>query len=196
MMFSSLEKIRTSVISCTKCELCKSRKNAVPGNGNQNSEIVFIGEAPGRSEDKEGVPFVGAAGKKLSLALEYAGLSRDSVYITNVVKCRPPKNRVPTINEQNSCKEYLESELRLIKPKIICIMGNTAYHTILGGQNITQNRGKSMKKDGKLYFLTIHPAAAIYNQELLAELKNDMKKLVKLLSDIKKGKKINDESTS
>ena len=196
MTFSSLEKIRMSVISCTKCELCKSRKNAVPGNGNKNSDIVFIGEAPGKSEDKEGVPFVGAAGKKLSLALEYAGLSRDSVYITNVVKCRPPKNRVPTINEQNSCKKYLESELGLIKPKIICIMGNTAYHTILGGQNITRNRGKFVQKDGKLYFLTIHPAATIYNQELLTKLKIDIKKMVKSLSDIKKGIEVDNESTS
>ena len=174
----SLEKIQNNVISCTKCELCKTRKNAVPGKGNKNSEVVFIGEAPGRSEDIAGEPFVGAAGKKLSDALEYAGISRESVYITNVVKCRPPKNRVPSQAEKESCRNYLESEIALIKPKVICIMGNTAYQSILGGKNITKERGKFVKKDDKLYFLTVHPAAIIYNQKLMDSLKNDMKKLV------------------
>ena len=180
----SLEKIKNSVISCTKCELCNTRKNAVPGKGNKNAEIVFIGEAPGRSEDIAGEPFVGAAGKKLSMVLEEAGIYRDSIYITNVVKCRPPSNRVPTIQEREACKSYLESELELIKPKIICIMGNTAYHSILDGSNISQNRGKFVKKDGKLYFITIHPAATIYNQDLINDLKSDMKTLVKALSNI------------
>ncbi len=87
MSISSLEQVRNQVVSCTKCDLCKTRNNSVPGNGNYNSEIIFIGEAPGRSEDKIGEPFVGVAGKKLSDALEYAGISRESVYITNVVKC-------------------------------------------------------------------------------------------------------------
>jgi DNA polymerase len=174
----SLEKIQNNVISCTKCELCKTRKNAVPGKGNKNSEVVFIGEAPGRSEDIAGEPFVGAAGKKLSDALEYAGISRESVYITNVVKCRPPNNRVPSQAEKESCRNYLESEIALIKPKVICIMGNTAYQSILGGKNITKERGKFVKKDDKLYFLTVHPAAIIYNQKLMDSLKNDMKKLV------------------
>jgi len=186
MKLKSIEQIRKQVVSCTKCELCKTRKNAVPGKGNKNSDLVFIGEAPGRSEDKAGEPFVGAAGKKLSAALEDSGLSRDSVYITNVVKCRPPNNRVPTIQEKESCKNYLDSELELIKPKIICVMGNTAFNSLLGGNNILQNRGKLLKKDGKLYFITIHPAATIYNQSLIKELKKDMKTLVKTLAEIKK----------
>lgn len=178
MSINSIEQVRSQVISCKKCELCKTRNNSVPGKGNYNSKIIFIGEAPGRSEDKAGEPFVGAAGKKLSDALEYAGVSRETVYITNVVKCRPPNNRVPTQNEKESCRNYLESEIALIKPKVICIMGNTAYQSILGGNNITKERGKFIKKDGKTYFLTIHPAAVIYNQKLLDSLKNDMKKLV------------------
>ena len=178
MSSKSLEQVRNQVISCTKCELCKTRNNSVPGKGNYNSEIIFIGEAPGRSEDKAGEPFVGAAGKKLSDALEYAGISRDSIYITNVVKCRPPSNRIPTQEEKESCKKYLELEISLIKPKVICIMGNTAFQSILGGTNITKERGKFVEKDGNMYFLTIHPAAVIYNQGLLDLLKNDMKKLV------------------
>lgn len=183
MSINSLEQVRNQVVSCTKCELCKTRNNSVPGKGGHNSRIVFIGEAPGRSEDKAGEPFVGAAGKKLSEALEYAGISREKVYITNVVKCRPPNNRVPTLSEKESCRDYLESEIALIKPKVICIMGNTAYQSILGGSNITKERGKFVKKDGNTYFLTVHPAAVIYNQKLIDSLKNDMKKLV---SEVKK----------
>ena len=184
-MISELEKIQKQVIVCKKCELCKTRTNAVPGKGSKSAELFFIGEAPGRSEDKKGEPFVGAAGKKLSIALEYAGLSRDDVYITNVVKCRPPKNRVPLENEEKSCEEFLKSEIDLIKPKIICIMGNTAYHSLLGGNSITKNRGKIIQKDGKTYFLTVHPAAAIYNQGLLDTLKKDMRTLVKTLKEMK-----------
>lgn len=178
MSIRTLENIREQVETCTKCELCKTRNKSVPGKGNHHSKIIFIGEAPGRSEDKAGEPFVGAAGKKLSDALDYAGITRDEVYITNVVKCRPPSNRVPTLNEKESCRDYLESEIALIKPKVICIMGNTAFQSILDGANITKERGKFVKKDGNTYFLTIHPAAVIYNQKLLSLLKNDMKKLV------------------
>jgi DNA polymerase len=176
-MAENLESIKSQVISCTKCELCKSRKNAVPGKGSKNAKIFFIGEAPGRSEDKIGEPFVGAAGKKLTEALEEAGLSRDSVYITNVVKCRPPNNRVPTKKEQETCQGYLEQELAIVKPEIICVMGNTAYNSLLDGKDITKNRGKFLEKDGRLYFITIHPAATIYNQELVSVLKQDIKKL-------------------
>ena len=174
----SLESVREQVVSCTKCELCKTRNNSVPGIGSHNSKIIFVGEAPGRNEDKLGKPFVGAAGKKLSEALEYAGISRNSVYITNIVKCRPPSNRVPTEKEKESCRKYLEFEISLIKPKVICIMGNTAYQSLLGGSNISKERGKFVKNNGKTYFLTIHPAAVIYNQKLLGSLKNDIKKLV------------------
>ena len=184
MSAKSLDGIREKVVSCTKCELCHDRTNSVPGKGAKDSKIIFIGEAPGRSEDKKGEPFVGAAGKKLSIALEYAGISRDSIYITNVVKCRPPNNRVPTQVEQDACSEYLRAEIALIKPKVICIMGNTAFNSLLGGNNITKNRGKIVIRDGMRYFLTVHPAAAIYNQELLEVLKEDMKKLVKIISDI------------
>lgn len=177
MAENSLESIKSQVISCTKCELCKSRKNAVPGKGSPNAELVFIGEAPGRSEDSVGEPFVGAAGERLTEALDEAGLSRDSVYITNVVKCRPPNNRVPNQKERDACRNYLEGELAILKPKIICVMGNTAYSSLLDGKDITKNRGKFLEKDGKLYFITIHPAATIYNQELVSILKDDIKKL-------------------
>lgn len=186
-MSDLMDALRLQVISCTKCNLSKSRTNAVAGKGNYNAEIMFIGEAPGRNEDLKGEPFVGVAGKILSEALEYAGLSRDDVFITNIVKCRPPNNRIPLEEEKNSCQQYLAGELDIIKPKIICILGNTAYGSILGGDSITKNRGKIIKKNDQLYFLTIHPAAVIYTPSLKQILKDDIKTLVETLGKIKKG---------
>ena len=183
---SEIDSIRSRVISCTKCSLSNTRTNAVPGKGNPKAEILFIGEAPGRSEDLKGEPFVGSAGKILSEVLDSVGLSRDDVYITNVIKCRPPNNRIPLQEEKDACNQYLEKELEIIKPKIICIMGNTAYGSLLNGNSITKNRGKIIEKDGQRYFLTIHPAAVIYNQELKSVLKDDMKTLVETLDRLKK----------
>lgn len=177
----SISDIRENVIVCTKCELCKTRTNAVPGKGNPSAKIVFIGEAPGRTEDMRGEPFVGSAGKKLSDALAKNGIARDSVYITNVVKCRPPNNRVPSQLERQACIPYLDAELDAIKPEIICILGNTASNSVLGQAEITKNRGKIIEKDGKKYFLTFHPAAIIYNQELSATFESDIATLAKLV---------------
>lgn len=189
-MGSELEITRQNVIECTKCELSKTRTNAVPGKGNFQSDVIFVGEAPGRNEDKNGEPFVGIAGQRLNFALDEAGVSRESIYITNVVKCRPPNNRVPTISERNTCQDYLQKEISIIKPKIICILGNTAFNSILGGSEITKYRGKIVKKDKQFYFLTVHPAATIYNQELITVLKEDIAKLFDLIRELKNGKQI------
>ena len=189
-MNQELETIKQNVIKCTKCDLCKTRTNAVPGKGNFQSDVIFVGEAPGRNEDKKGEPFIGVAGKKLSIALNEAGISRDEVYITNIVKCRPPNNRVPNTDERDTCKEYLKQEISIIKPKLICILGNTAFNSILGGSEITKFRGKVVRKDNLLYFLTIHPAATIYNQKLIDVLKNDIVKLFDLIKDLKNNKEV------
>ena len=189
-MNSELETTRQKVIECTKCELSKTRTNSVPGKGNFQSDVIFVGEAPGRNEDKNGEPFVGIAGQRLTLALEGAGVSRESIYITNVVKCRPPNNRVPTILERNTCQDYLQKEISIIKPKIICILGNTAFNSILGGSEITKYRGKVVRRDKQFYFLTVHPAATIYNQELITVLKEDIAKLFELIKELKNGKQI------
>ncbi len=189
-MNQELEIIKQNVIKCTKCDLCKTRTNAVPGKGNFQSDVIFVGEAPGRNEDKNGEPFIGVAGKKLSIALDEAGISRDEVYITNIVKCRPPNNRVPNTDERDTCKEYLKQEISIIKPKLICILGNTAFNSILGGSEITKFRGKVVRKDNLLYFLTIHPAATIYNQKLIDVLKNDIVKLFDLIRDLKNNKEV------
>ena len=187
---NKLETIKQNVIDCTKCELCKTRTNSVPGKGNFQSDVIFVGEAPGRNEDKHGEPFVGAAGKKLSAALEGAGVSREEVYITNVVKCRPPNNRVPNTTERDTCKEYLKKEISIIKPKIICVLGNTAFNSVLGGSEITKFRGKLALKDNQLYFITIHPAATIYNQELISTLNSDIVKLFDLIRELKNDKTV------
>lgn len=187
---NQLETIKQNVIECTKCDLCKTRTNSVPGKGNFQSDVIFVGEAPGRNEDKNGEPFVGAAGKKLSAALEGAGVSREEVYITNVVKCRPPNNRVPNTEERDTCKEYLKNEISIIKPKIICVLGNTAFNSVLGGSEITKFRGKLVRKENQLYFLTIHPAATIYNQELIPTLNEDIVKLFNLIRELKNNKTV------
>ena len=189
-MSQELETIKQNVIKCTKCDLCKTRTNAVPGKGNFQSDVIFVGEAPGRNEDKNGEPFIGVAGKKLSIALDEAGISRDDVYITNIVKCRPPNNRVPKTSERETCQEYLKQEISIIKPEIICILGNTAFNSILGGSEITKFRGKVVRKDNLLYFLTIHPAATIYNQKLIDVLKNDIVKLFDLIKELKNNKEV------
>jgi len=189
-MSQKLKVIKQNVIECVKCDLSKTRTNSVPGKGNFKSNVIFVGEAPGRNEDKNGEPFIGVAGKKLSAALEKAGISREEVYITNIVKCRPPKNRVPTTTERDTCKEYLKQEISIIKPKIICILGNTAFNSLLGGSEITKFRGKLVRKDKQLYFLTVHPAATIYNQELIKVLNKDIVKLFHLITELKNNKKV------
>ncbi|HEX6561451.1 MAG TPA: uracil-DNA glycosylase [Nitrososphaera sp.] len=178
-LVDSLEKIAGEVAGCPKCKLARTRKNAVPGEGQLAAKVMFIGEAPGRSEDEKGRPFVGAAGKILDEMLAKAGISRSQVFITNVVKCRPPNNRVPEDDEVQACTPYLERQIALIRPRIICILGRTAYSSILGGGSITANRGKIIEKAGQKYFLTIHPAAAIYNRSMLSLLEADLKKLAK-----------------
>jgi len=189
-MNKKLEQVKQNVIKCTKCDLAKTRTNSVPGKGDFKSDVIFVGEAPGRNEDKNGEPFVGVAGKKLSLALNNAGISRDQVYITNIVKCRPPKNRVPKTNERETCQNYLKQEIDIIKPKIICILGNTAFNSLLGGSEIIKYRGKIVQKNDQLYFLTVHPAATIYNQKLIDVLNQDIVKLFELIKELKNDKNI------
>lgn len=174
----SIDRIKLEVINCKLCNLCINRTNAVPGDGNPKATIMFIGEAPGRNEDEKGKPFVGMAGKILDEALAKVGLERSRIYITNIVKCRPPGNRVPTEDERRVCKSYLEREISIVSPKIICILGRTAYQSLLGGGSILGNRGKFIQKDNRLYFIMVHPAAIIYNNKLRNVLENDMQTLV------------------
>jgi len=173
----SLEKIAADVRGCPLCKLARTRKNAVPGEGQISAKIMFIGEAPGRSEDEKGKPFVGAAGRILDNLLKKAGIERSQVFVTNMVKCRPPNNRVPEEDELVACRPYLDRQIALIKPKVICILGRTAYSSILGGTSITAHRGRIIERSGQKYFSTFHPAAVIYNKNLRSTLEADLKKL-------------------
>ena len=183
----SLEKIASEVLGCPLCKLSRTRKNAVPGEGQVSAKLMFIGEAPGKNEDLKGKPFVGAAGRILDQALEKAGIERSKVFITNVVKCRPPSNRVPEEDERTACRPYLQRQISVISPKIICILGSTAYTSILGGKSITASRGKIVVHKGQRYFITVHPAAAIYNRNLRAILEKDLMKLFEEIKKIEKG---------
>lgn len=175
----SLEKVSSEVRGCPLCNLSKTRKNAVAGEGLHSAKVLFVGEAPGKKEDEEGKPFVGHAGRILDAALSKAGIKRSEVFITNVVKCRPPNNRRPEEDELSACRQYLERQIFLISPKIICILGGTAYFSLLGGKSILADRGKIVEKDGKKFFLTLHPAAAIYNKSMLSTLENDLSSLAR-----------------
>ena len=178
----NLNILRDQVVKCILCDLSKSRTLAVPGNGNATDKIMMIGEAPGKNEDQNGVPFIGSAGKILDKALYEAGLDRGDVYITNVVKCRPPNNRVPTDKEIQICtNHYLKNEIKLISPKIICILGATALKSLLGYEQLGRYRGKIVNIDPHKYFITYHPAATIYNSNLKQVFFEDIKKLCRIV---------------
>ena len=144
--------IEEIVKKCDKCELCKNRTNVVFGIGNINADIMLIGEGPGADEDIQGIPFVGKAGKLMNQAFIGLGINRENIYIANIVKCRPPNNRVPLKQEASTCIDYLRNQVLLIKPKIIVLLGNTALKNILGeNYGITSVRGKWIEKKGINY---------------------------------------------
>ncbi|MDI6856282.1 MAG: uracil-DNA glycosylase [Candidatus Thermoplasmatota archaeon] len=182
MSATKLEELVREIIKCNKCRLAKTRLRTVPGEGSENAEILFVGEAPGRNEDLAGKPFVGSAGKFLTELINLLALERKDVYITNVVKCRPPKNRKPTEEEIKTCLSYLKRQIAIIKPRIIVLLGNVAIQTLLDKNLIsTKAHGTVHKKEGIIYFLTFHPAAALYMQKLKKVMIGDFKKLTGLL---------------
>jgi DNA polymerase len=176
-----------------KCELREVATQGVPGYGNPNAEIVFIGEAPGRDEDREGRPFVGAAGKFLNEMLESINLKREDVYITNVVKYRPPGNRDPLPQEVEDCAEWLEEELKVIKPKLIVFLGRHSLQHYFPNERISLVHGKLLKKKTKIgndFFALYHPAAALYNGSMREVLMEDFKKLPRVIEKIKNNKTV------
>jgi uracil-DNA glycosylase family 4 len=162
----SLAMVSEEVVKCTKCPLSSTRVRAVPGEGPEDAAILLLGEGPGRSEDLTGRPFVGAAGKLLDGLLKEAGLSREDVYITNVVKCRPPENRRPTTAEADACRHYLERQLLLVRPRIVVLLGDSALKRFLPDQSLATAHGRLFKMKGFSLFATYHPAAMIYNRGL------------------------------
>lgn len=176
------ETLRQEILTCQRCPLARSRTNAVPGVGPLDATLIIIGEAPGRQEDIEGQPFVGAAGRLLTTLLEGADIKRSSVFITNVIKCRPPENRPPDPTERDACRPFLLQQLELIKPRIICLAGRVPTEVFLGPQvSMNTMHGKSYDRGGRTYFVMYHPAAGLYTQTLVAVMKDDMRLLKALL---------------
>jgi DNA polymerase len=166
------------------CSLRDGCQQAVPGDGNINSSVVFIGEAPGKVEDAEGVPFVGSAGKLLAEGLAQIGWSREDIYITNVVKCRPPGNRDPLPEEVEEHKSFLEAELSLIQPKLIVLLGRHALHWFLPDLQISQVHGEAKRYGSRVFFPVYHPAAALYDPRLRETFFADIKKIPLVLDKI------------
>lgn len=178
-----IDAISEDIYNCKKCTLYKSRNKIVPGCGNINPEIVCIGEAPGRSEDETGEPFVGTSGKLLDEILELAGISRELVFITNIIKCRPPNNRDPERSEIKSCSYFLERQLKVLSPKAIITLGRPASQTFLETkEKISSLRGNIFQKNGYIVMPTFHPAFILHSRNA------EQKKMAKqnMIEDISK----------
>jgi uracil-DNA glycosylase len=179
----SLERISKDIgPDCTRCKLHKARKQIVFGVGNPKAELVFVGEGPGRDEDEQGEPFVGRAGKLLTQMIEAMGLRRQDVYICNVVKCRPPENRLPEKDEITTCSPYLLRQLSVIGPKVICCLGSCSAQTLLQtNQGISRFRGQWFDLQGSKLIATYHPAYLLRNPEAKGEVWKDLQKVMAVL---------------
>ena len=185
-MYNNWEQLEESIENCNKCKLCKTRLNIVFGTGNKNADLMLIGEGPGGDEDKQGIPFVGKAGQLMNKAFEGLGIERENLYIANIVKCRPPANRVPEDDEVVACLNYLRNQVILVKPKIIVLLGSTALRNICGKDySITSARGKWIEKKGILYMPTWHPAALLRDENKKIEFWRDLKQVIIKYDEIK-----------
>jgi uracil-DNA glycosylase family 4 len=180
-----LATLNEEVRNCPKCPLSKTRTHAVPGEGPIDAEIMLIGEGPGFHEDKQGRPFVGQSGRFLEELLHSIGLSREQVYITNVVKCRPPENRDPAPNEIAACAPYLDRQLGIIDPKIVVTLGRHSMARFFPGQSITRIHGQPKPDGNRLIFPMFHPAAGLRSQSVAALIREDMLKIPPLLEQMR-----------
>lgn len=177
-MYKNWEELEEACKNCKECRLCDGKKNVVIGTGNRNAKIMFIGEGPGADEDMQGIPFVGKAGQLMNKAFEGVGLKRENVYIANIVKCRPPQNRNPEKDEADACKEYLDTQINLVNPDIIVLLGSVALKNVLGEEyGITSSRGKWMEKNGKKILATFHPAALLRDETKKIYFWKDLKEI-------------------
>ncbi|MBI4295659.1 MAG: uracil-DNA glycosylase [Chloroflexi bacterium] len=183
---SLLTELYNEIKACQRCALYKYANRAVPGEGPEDTRIMFIGEAPGWHEDQQGRPFVGPAGQFLEKLLASIGFRRDQVYITNVIKHRPPDNRDPLPSEIQACRPWLERQIELIRPKMIVTLGRYSMAMFFPNRSISQIHGTAVRRDGVIYFAMYHPAAALHQANLRATLEADMLKIPKLLAEMEK----------
>jgi DNA polymerase len=180
-----LQQLHARIRACTLCGLHATRTQAVPGTGPSPAEIMIVGEAPGFNEDVQGQPFVGAAGKLLDTLLSQIGLSRQQVFITNVLKCRPPQNRDPMPNEAEACLPYLRQQFALVRPKAVLILGRHALERMLPGVGtISRVHGQIFVRSGVAFMPCYHPAAALHNGGLLADLQHDFDRVREYLDQL------------
>ena len=181
----SVEEVDRLVRQCQDCSLSRGRTNAVPGEGAPDAEIMFIGEGPGYHEDRLGRPFVGAAGKFLDDLLSSIGLTREQVFIANMIKCRPPQNRDPLPAEVSACNKYLERQIELVNPALIVTLGRFSLARFFPGESVSRARGKVHRKDGRAIYPIMHPAAGLHRQQFRPGIVEDFKGIPAVLEDIR-----------
>ncbi len=181
---SPLSELQKEISVCTRCPaLVANRTQVVPGDGAEDAAIIFIGEAPGYNEDKQGKPFVGQAGVFLNELLAAMDMKREQVYITNVIKCRPPNNREPLPSEIMNCRPWLDAQIAFIRPRMIVLLGRYAMESFLPGKSISKVHGTGQKQGDIIYYAMYHPAAALYQQTLREAIKEDMLKIPGILAE-------------
>ncbi len=181
-----LSELYQQIELCRQCEIAKFRTRVVPGEGAEDAAVMFIGEAPGWHEDQQGRPFVGPAGQFLDRLLASIDLSRQQVYIANVIKCRPSSNRDPLPSEIANCRPWLDRQIEIIQPKMIVTLGRYSMARYFPGKAISKIHGTAVKSDGVIYFAMYHPAAALHQQSLRAAIEADMLKIPALLAEADK----------
>jgi uracil-DNA glycosylase family 4 len=191
---SALTELYEEIKNCHQCEIARYRTNAVPGEGAEDADIMFIGEAPGWHEDQQGRPFVGPAGKFLGELLGLIGLKREQVYITNVIKTRPLQNRDPLPQEIVNCRPWLDRQIEIIRPKMIVTLGRYSMALFFPGKSISKIHGTAEKRDGIIYYAMYHPAAALHQQSLRETIKADMLKIPQLLAQANDMPEVKQES--
>jgi uracil-DNA glycosylase family 4 len=179
---SALTELYRQIELCHKCDIARLRTKVVPGEGAENAGIMFIGEAPGFHEDQQGRPFVGQAGQFLDKLLASIHLDRRQVYIANVIKCRPPDNREPLPTEIQNCRPWLDSQIGIIRPKMIVTLGRYSMAPYFPGKTISKIHGTAEKRDGVIYFAMYHPAAALHQQSLRQDIEKDIQKIPAILA--------------
>ncbi len=179
---SALRELNEEIALCQQCEIARYRTKVVPGEGAEDADILFIGEAPGWHEDQQGRPFVGQAGQYLDKLLASINLKREQVYIANVIKCRPQGNRDPLPVEIHNCRKWLERQVELIHPKMIVTLGRYSMEMFFPGKSISKIHGTAQKKDNVIYYAMYHPAAALHQQSLRQAIEADMLRIPALLA--------------
>ena len=193
---SDFDDLIQQIQTCTRCTLSEKRTRAVPGEGDHNADIMFIGEGPGYYEDQQGRPFVGQAGALLNELLATIGLKREDVYITNMVKCRPPNNRDPLPGELQACRPYLDEQLEMISPKVLVTLGRHSFTKFFPGESISKARGKPRKWKNFTVYPIYHPAAALHNPRLRPMLESDFKNLPSVIESVNRTPVEEEEETS